>query len=172
MIIVGHNPSEKAWELGHYYGNPSNRMWKLLSAAGIVPPNFTASNDDDCPITSGVGFTDVVCMCLLARGTLQQRVHDVFVWHCVLGAGGGQRPQSCTGRVVGIYFLRNLTVLSRLLAWERSGGGISFVLFGRGAPARVAPALAVFHRVTAAVTSMRQRVSVTKVRLHCISNIQ
>eukprot|EP00903_Cladosiphon_okamuranus_P009101 g8699.t1 len=59
VIIVGHNPSEKAWELGHYYGNPSNRMWKLLSAAGIVPPNFNASNDDDCPITCGVGFTDV-----------------------------------------------------------------------------------------------------------------
>eukprot|EP00752_Nemacystus_decipiens_P005251 g4765.t1 len=59
LIIIGHNPSEKAWELGHYYGNPSNRMWKLLSAAGIVPPNFTASNDDDCPITCGVGFTDV-----------------------------------------------------------------------------------------------------------------
>ncbi|CAN0550588.1 unnamed protein product, partial [Ectocarpus sp. 8 AP-2014] len=59
LIIVGHNPSEKAWELGHYYGNPSNRMWKLLSSAGIIPPGFTASNDEDCPITSGVGFTDV-----------------------------------------------------------------------------------------------------------------
>lgn len=60
VIIVGHNPSEKAWELGHYYGNPSNRMYKLLSTAGIIPPDFTASNDGDCPITSGVGFTDVV----------------------------------------------------------------------------------------------------------------
>ncbi|CAM9736578.1 unnamed protein product [Scytosiphon promiscuus] len=59
VIVVGHNPSEKAWELGHYYGNPSNRMWKLLSTAGIIPPDFTASNDGDCPITSGVGFTDV-----------------------------------------------------------------------------------------------------------------
>ncbi|CAM9560693.1 unnamed protein product [Hapterophycus canaliculatus] len=59
VIVVGHNPSEKAWELGHYYGNPSNRMWKLLSTAGIIPSDFTASNDGDCPITSGVGFTDV-----------------------------------------------------------------------------------------------------------------
>ncbi|CAM9809556.1 unnamed protein product [Ectocarpus fasciculatus] len=59
LIIIGHNPSDKAWELGHYYGNPSNRMWKLLSGAGIIPPGFTASNDQDCPITSGVGFTDV-----------------------------------------------------------------------------------------------------------------
>ena len=60
LIVVGHNPSEKAWELGHYYANPSNRMWKLLATADIVPASFTASNDDDCPITCGVGFTDVV----------------------------------------------------------------------------------------------------------------
>ena len=60
LIVVGHNPSEKAWELGHYYANPSNRMWKLLSAAGIVPPGLVASDDDDCPIKCGVGFTDVV----------------------------------------------------------------------------------------------------------------
>ncbi|CAN0126415.1 unnamed protein product [Ascophyllum nodosum] len=59
LIVVGHNPSEKAWELGHYYANPSNRMWKLLATADIVPASFTASNDDDCPITCGVGFTDV-----------------------------------------------------------------------------------------------------------------
>lgn len=67
LIIIGHNPSEKAWELGHYYGNPSNRMWKLLSSAGIIPPGFTASNDEDCPITSGVGFTDVVCILIYCR---------------------------------------------------------------------------------------------------------
>ena len=59
LIVVGHNPSEKAWELGHYYANPSNRMWKILSANGIVPPGFVASDDDDCPIKCGVGFTDV-----------------------------------------------------------------------------------------------------------------
>lgn len=72
---MGHNPSEKAWELGHYYANPSNRMWKLLSAAGIVPTRFVASNDDDCPIQCGVGFTDVVrmvwfCVCFLTRSLL------------------------------------------------------------------------------------------------------
>lgn len=65
LIIVGHNPSEKAWELGHYYANPSNRMWKLLSAAGIVPPAFAASDDDDCPISCGVGFTDVASVSVL-----------------------------------------------------------------------------------------------------------
>ncbi|CAM9614164.1 unnamed protein product [Discosporangium mesarthrocarpum] len=59
LIIVGHNPSERAWEEGHYYANPSNRMWKLLSAAGIIPEGFKAENDGDCPVTCGVGFTDL-----------------------------------------------------------------------------------------------------------------
>lgn len=90
MIIVGHNPSEKAWELGHYYGNPTNKMWKLLSTAGIVPPGFTASNDDDCPITSGVGFTDVVCTTVHLACTLATTL-----------SSGGNVPQL---RVVMIYF--------------------------------------------------------------------
>ncbi|CAM9187365.1 unnamed protein product [Sphacelaria rigidula] len=59
LIIVGHNPSDTAWQQGHYYANPSNRMYKLLATAKIIPVGFTASDDDRCPITCGVGFTDV-----------------------------------------------------------------------------------------------------------------
>lgn len=40
--------------------SPSNRMWKLLTSSGIVPPHFTSVNDDDCPWACGVGFTDLV----------------------------------------------------------------------------------------------------------------
>lgn len=102
VIIIGHNPSEKAWELGHYYGNPSNRMWKLLSAAGIVPPNFTASNDDDCPITCGVGFTDVVCVFSREECCRGERTERAFG---LVDTGGGQRLRSCTSRVVRIVLL-------------------------------------------------------------------
>lgn len=35
-------------------------MWKLLGASGIVPRGFVASDDDACPISCGVGFTDLV----------------------------------------------------------------------------------------------------------------
>jgi G:T/U-mismatch repair DNA glycosylase len=31
---IGHNPSEHAWHTGHYYSNPSNRMWRILEGAG------------------------------------------------------------------------------------------------------------------------------------------
>lgn len=37
LIIVGHNPSEHAWSSGHYYSNPSNRMWSILIVTGIAP---------------------------------------------------------------------------------------------------------------------------------------
>jgi G:T/U-mismatch repair DNA glycosylase len=34
LLQIGHNPSEHAWHTGHYYSNPSNRMWRILEAAG------------------------------------------------------------------------------------------------------------------------------------------
>eukprot|EP01031_Cornospumella_fuschlensis_P029466 gene29466-35566_t len=60
LVIVGHNPSHQAWTKGHYYANPSNRMWPLLRRAGIVPETFTADCDQLCPSICGVGFTDVM----------------------------------------------------------------------------------------------------------------
>lgn len=112
VIVVGHNPSEKAWELGHYYGNPSNRMWKLLSSAGIVPPDFTASDDDVCPITSGVGFTDVVCN---TRSIQVCSMHTECPFTVYVGAGGGRRR--ATG--VGLYH-RERVFYSTHVLWSRS----------------------------------------------------
>ena len=60
LLIVGHNPSEKSWQRGHYYANPANRMWSLLRLAKIVPSTFIHDNDIDCPSKCGVGFTDLM----------------------------------------------------------------------------------------------------------------
>eukprot|EP01036_Dinobryon_divergens_P026111 gene26111-34719_t len=60
LLIVGHNPSEKSWQRGHYYANPANRMWNLLRVANIVPSTFIHENDVDCPSECGVGFTDLM----------------------------------------------------------------------------------------------------------------
>lgn len=38
---VGHNPSEYAHHVGHFYGNPSNRMFPILISTGIAPPGAT-----------------------------------------------------------------------------------------------------------------------------------
>ncbi|WIA35650.1 hypothetical protein OEZ86_004062 [Tetradesmus obliquus] len=60
LILIGHNPSEHAWHTGHYYSNPSNRMWRILESAGITPPGVSGPEADDVmPAAVGVGFTDV-----------------------------------------------------------------------------------------------------------------
>lgn len=60
-IIVGHNPSETAWRLGHYYANPSNWMWRILHDTGIAPKQHIRGCEDDSrmPSVAGVGFVDV-----------------------------------------------------------------------------------------------------------------
>lgn len=59
LVLVGHNPSAAAWKSHHYYANPSNRMWKLLSGVGILPATYTFKDDDLCAATHGIGFTDL-----------------------------------------------------------------------------------------------------------------
>lgn len=63
MVIIGHNPSHQSWTKGHYYANPANRMWPILSKTGIVPKSFTCYDDQHCPSQVGIGFTD----CLLGH---------------------------------------------------------------------------------------------------------
>src|SRR5690242_12567050 len=59
-VQIGHNPSEHAWHTGHYYSNPSNRMWPILIKTGIAPAGTTGCEaDDSMPGAVGVGFTDV-----------------------------------------------------------------------------------------------------------------
>eukprot|EP01032_Pedospumella_encystans_P008427 gene8427-10006_t len=60
LLIVGINPSDQSWTKGHYYANPSNRMWYLLAKAKIVPTGFTADCDRRCPNELGIGFTDLM----------------------------------------------------------------------------------------------------------------
>ena len=60
LILVGHNPSAHAWQSGHYYSNPSNRLWPILIKTGIAPPGAKGPESDDCmPHEVGVGFSDV-----------------------------------------------------------------------------------------------------------------
>lgn len=59
LIIVGHNPSQTSWNKGHYYANPSNRMWPILRKFGFVDDNTTCEEDFTCPYKFGIGFTDL-----------------------------------------------------------------------------------------------------------------
>ena len=57
--MVGHNPSERAWQDGYHYANPTNRLWPLLQRVGIVPPHAPMSAQNTLPSTCGIGFADV-----------------------------------------------------------------------------------------------------------------
>lgn len=36
LLLIGHNPSDHAWHSGHFYSNPTNRMWPLLRKSGCA----------------------------------------------------------------------------------------------------------------------------------------
>jgi len=61
LVLVGHNPSAHAWASGHYYSNPSNRMFPILRETGIAPSDVCAGPQDDGKLqeAAGVGFIDV-----------------------------------------------------------------------------------------------------------------
>lgn len=58
-MLVGHNPSNHAWQTGHYYSNPSNWMWRILQGTGIAPPGRYPEDDHKLLDVTGIGLTDV-----------------------------------------------------------------------------------------------------------------
>lgn len=71
LILLGHNPSEHAWLHGFAYGDPTNRMWKLLtgnlpnagSFRGVLPPGAVIETDQNrMPDVHRIGFTDVMLL--------------------------------------------------------------------------------------------------------------
>ncbi len=65
-LFVGHNPSISTWETGHYFANPTNHFWKLITKSGLIDSfndedkaNNTQLNDDFM-VTRGFGFIDFI----------------------------------------------------------------------------------------------------------------
>ncbi len=62
LVFVGINPGETSARLGHYYANPGNAFWRVLSASPLV--SRTVSPTDDASLAAAtpcrIGFTDVV----------------------------------------------------------------------------------------------------------------
>ncbi|CAK4650320.1 hypothetical protein LEN26_005939 [Aphanomyces euteiches] len=66
LLIVGHNPSDHAWESGYSYSNPTNRFWKLLAGEfqqytwnGVLPKDWTLFDQNRMPHVLGIGFSDL-----------------------------------------------------------------------------------------------------------------
>jgi len=59
VLLVGINPGVRSAETGHHFAGPSNRFWKLLYSAGVVPEPIT--HDDDVRLPEwGLGVTNLI----------------------------------------------------------------------------------------------------------------
>jgi TDG/mug DNA glycosylase family protein len=59
VLFVGINPGVRSALSGHHFAGPSNRFWKLLFDAGLVPERLTYV-DDDRLSEWGFGVTNLV----------------------------------------------------------------------------------------------------------------
>jgi TDG/mug DNA glycosylase family protein len=59
LVFIGFNPSQIAWERGHYYANPSNRFYALLHEAGLTPRRLPPSEDRSL-LELGIGAIDLL----------------------------------------------------------------------------------------------------------------
>ena len=59
MLFVGINPGVRSAETGHHFAGYSNRFWKLLWEARLVPERITYEDDDRLP-EFGFGITNLV----------------------------------------------------------------------------------------------------------------
>jgi len=59
VLFVGINPGLRSAATGHHFAGYSNRFWKLLFEAGLVPEPITYEDDDRLP-EWGYGITNIV----------------------------------------------------------------------------------------------------------------
>jgi double-stranded uracil-DNA glycosylase len=59
ILFVGINPGIRSAQTGHHFAGFSNRFWKLLFEAGLVPERLTFEHDDRLP-AFGFGITNIV----------------------------------------------------------------------------------------------------------------
>ena len=65
-LFIGHNPSDSTWNTGHYFANPTNRFWKLITQSGLGDSVQTENEaeiiqiNDDMMVMCGFGFTDFI----------------------------------------------------------------------------------------------------------------
>jgi TDG/mug DNA glycosylase family protein len=59
VLFVGINPGVRSAEIGHHFAGYSNRFWRLLHEAGLVPEPLRAEDDDRLP-EFGYGITNLV----------------------------------------------------------------------------------------------------------------
>ncbi|MDZ7828676.1 MAG: mismatch-specific DNA-glycosylase [Halofilum sp. (in: g-proteobacteria)] len=84
LLVIGQNPSPASIDRQCYYGNPRNRFWPAMRAAGLVPGDFEPGANGFRRLLAHerIGFTDVVKR--PTRGAGDLRATDFREWAPVL----------------------------------------------------------------------------------------
>jgi len=72
VLLVGINPGVRSAAIGHHFAGFSNRFWKLLFEAGLVPESMRAEEDARLP-EWGFGITNLIPRCTPGIDTLEAR---------------------------------------------------------------------------------------------------
>jgi TDG/mug DNA glycosylase family protein len=70
VLLVGINPGIRSATIGHHFAGPSNRFWKLLYEAGVVPEPIRTEQDHRLP-EWGFGMTNLVSRATAGIDTLR-----------------------------------------------------------------------------------------------------
>jgi TDG/mug DNA glycosylase family protein len=71
VLLVGINPGIRSATIGHHFAGPSNRFWKLLYEAGVVPEPIGTEQDRRLP-EWGFGITNLVARATPGIDTLER----------------------------------------------------------------------------------------------------
>jgi TDG/mug DNA glycosylase family protein len=149
VLFVGINPGVRSSLTGHHFAGFSNRFWKLLYDARLVPDRITFVDDDRLP-TWGYGITNLIARPTAGIDTLRR---DEFAAGRARVVRKVRRYQPALVALVGVTVFRAMFpnhkgAVSLGLQLERLNGTAVFVLpnpSGRNAAFSYAEMLAAFR---------------------------
>ena len=149
VLFVGINPGVRSSLTGHHFAGYSNRFWKLLYDARLVPDPITFVDDDRLPMW-GYGITNLIARPTAGIDTLRR---DEFAAGRARVVRKVRRYQPAVVALVGVTVFRAMFpdhkgAVSLGLQLERLNGAAVFVLpnpSGRNAAFSYAEMLAAFR---------------------------
>jgi len=123
VLLVGINPGVRSAQTGHHFAGYSNRFWKLLWDARLVPEPITYEDDVRLP-EWGFGITNLIARPSPGIDDLRPSEY-ITGWTTLERKIGRYRPE--TVALVGVTLYR---AIAPLVAESRRAGGLRLGLTG------------------------------------------
>jgi TDG/mug DNA glycosylase family protein len=107
ILFVGINPGVRSAQTGHHFAGPTNKFWRLLWEARLVPVPLTYEGDDRLP-EFGLGITNLVPRPSPGIDTLKPAEY-VAGWHVLEKKVEAHRPRILA--LVGVTLWRAILPL-------------------------------------------------------------